>query len=180
MANSPLPFELSTNIDNEEIRVRAQVRDPDAEENQGLAVSAVVSSRTGPAVTLELQPASGQPGVYEASFSPDATGLFSVEAISRIGSTPVNSIRSAIRYEQNQEAFSIRQNRDLLVNLAAATGGQYWQTQDWNDLPEAISYSTAGITELDIRYLWDAPIIFILLALLKFAEWLLRRRWRTI
>jgi len=180
VVNSPLPFELSTNIENEEIRVRAQVRDPDAEENQGLAVSAVVSSEYGPAMTLELLPSSNQPGVYEASFNPADTGLFSIEAISRVGNTPVSSVRSAIRYEQNQEAFAIRQNRDLLENLAAVTGGQYWQAQDWDELPEAISYSTAGITEQDIRYLWDAPIIFILLILLKAAEWLLRRRWRTI
>jgi len=180
VVNSPLPFELSTNIENEEIRVRAQVRDPDAEENQGLAVSAVVSSEYGPAMTLELLPSSNQPGVYEASFNPADTGLFSIEAISRVGNTPVSSVRSAIRYEQNQEAFAIRQNRDLLENLAAVTGGQYWQTQNWDELPEAISYSTAGITEQDIRYLWDAPIIFILLILLKAAEWLLRRRWRTI
>ncbi|MBN4075156.1 MAG: hypothetical protein COA71_00885 [SAR86 cluster bacterium] len=180
VANSPLPFELSTTVENEEIRVRAQVRDPDAEENQGLAVSAVVSSQYGPAMTLELLPSSSQPGVYEASFKPADTGLFSVEAISRIGDTPISSTRSAIRYEQNQEAFSIRQNRDLLENLATATGGQYWQAQEWDELPEAISYSTAGITEQDIRYLWDAPIIFILLLLLKTAEWLLRRRWRTI
>jgi len=180
VVNSPLPFELSTNIENEEIRVRAQVRDPDAEENQGLAVSAVVSSEYGPAMTLELLPSSNQPGVYEASFNPADTGLFSIEAISRVGNTPVSSVRSAIRYEQNQEAFAIRQNRDLLENLAAVTGGQYWQAQNWDELPEAISYSTAGITEQDIRYLWDAPIIFILLILLKAAEWLLRRRWSTI
>jgi len=180
VVNSPLSFELSTNIENEEIRVRAQVRDPDAEENQGLAVSAVVSSEYGPAMTLELLPSSNQPGVYEASFNPADTGLFSIEAISRVGNTPVSSVRSAIRYEQNQEAFAIRQNRDLLENLAAVTGGQYWQAQNWDELPEAISYSTAGITEQDIRYLWDAPIIFILLILLKAAEWLLRRRWRTI
>lgn len=180
VANSPLPFELSTTVENEEIRVRAQVRDPDAEENQGLAVAAVVSSDYGPAMTLELLPSSNQPGVYEASFNPADTGLFSVEAISRVGDTPISSTRSGIRYEQNQEAFDIRQNRDLLENLAAATGGQYWQAQDWNDLPEAISYSTAGITEQDVRYLWDAPIIFIFLVLLKTMEWLLRRRWRTI
>jgi uncharacterized membrane protein len=180
VVNSPLPFELSTRIDNEEIRVRAQVRDPDAEENQGMAVSAVVSSDYGPAMTLELLPSSSQPGVYEASFNPVDTGLFSVEAISRVGDTPVSSVRSAIRYEQNQEAFAIRQNRELLENLAAVTGGQYWQAQDWDELPEAISYSTAGITEQDVRYLWDAPIIFLLLVLLKTAEWLLRRRWRTI
>lgn len=180
VANSPLPFELSTTIDNEEIRVRAQVRDPDAEENQGLAVSAVVSSDYGPAMTLELLPSSNQPGIYEASFNPADTGLFSIEAISRVGDTPTSSTRSAIRYERNQEAFAIRQNRDLLENLAAATGGQYWQAEDWDELPQAISYSTAGITEQDVRYLWDAPIIFILLILLKTAEWLLRRRWRTI
>lgn len=181
VANSPLPFELSTTIENEEIRVRAQIRDPEAEENQGLAVAAVVSSQNGaPAMTLELLPSSSQPGVYEATFNPANTGVFSVEAISRVGDTPISSTRSAIRYEQNQEAFAIRQNRDLLESLAAATGGQYWQAQDWDELPEAISYSTAGITEQDVRYLWDAPIFFILLILLKAAEWLLRRRWRTI
>ncbi len=180
VANSPLPFELSTTIENEEIRVRAQVRDPDAEENQGLAVSAVVSSDYGPVMTLELLPSSNQPGVYEASFNPADTGLFSIEAISRVGDAPMSSTRSAIRFEQNQEAFAIRQNRDLLENLSAATGGQYWQAENWDELPEAISYSTAGITEQDVRYLWDAPIIFILLILLKTIEWLLRRRWRTI
>ena len=180
VANSPLPFELRTTIENDEIRVRAQLRDPDAEENQGLAVVAVVSSEEGPAMTLELLPSSNQLGVYEASFNPTKTGLFTVEAISRVGDTPVSSTRSAIRYEQNQEIFAIRQNRDLLEGLAAATGGQYWQPQDWDELPEAISYSKAGITEQDVRYLWDAPIIFILLILLKASEWLLRRRWRTI
>ena len=180
VANSPLPFELSTTVENEEIRIRAQVRDPDAEENRGLAVVAVVSSDYGPAMTLELLSSSNQPGIYEANFNPADTGLFMVEAISRVGDTPISSTRSAIRYEQNQEAFAIRQNRDLLEALAASTGGQYWQAQDWNELPEAISYSTAGITEQDVRYLWDAPIIFILLLLLKAAEWLLRRRWRTI
>jgi hypothetical protein len=28
--------------------------------------------------------------------------------------------------------------------------------------------------------LWDAPFFFLLLVLLKSAEWLLRRRWRVI
>jgi hypothetical protein len=47
-------------------------------------------------------------------------------------------------------------------------------------LPEAIRYSAAGITEHEIRPLWDAPAIFLLLLLLKAFEWLLRRRWRKI
>ena len=180
VANSPLPFELSTTLEDEEIRIRAEIRDPEAEENQGLAVSAVVSPQSGPAMTLELQASATQPGVFEARFTPQETGLFSVEAISRVNDSPIESVRSAIRYEENQEFFNIRQNRALLSSLAAATGGQYWDPTDWDELPEAISYSSAGITEQDIRYLWDAPIIFLLLVLLKTAEWLLRRHWRTI
>jgi hypothetical protein len=180
VANSPRPFELSSRVENDEIHVRAQVRDPDAEENQGLAISAVVSSDNNDVVTMDLLPVSGQPGVYEAAFTPAETGLYSVEAISRVGDDPVASSTTAVRYDQGQEIFNIRQNRPLLERVAEATGGQYWTPDQWDDIPEAISYSTAGITEQQISYLWDAPFFFLLLILLKAAEWLLRRRWQTI
>ena len=180
VANSPRPFELSSRIENEEIKVRAQLRDPDAEENQGLAISAVVSSENNDVVSLELQPVSGQPGVYEAGFKPEQTGLYSIDAISRVGETLVSSSTTAVRYDQGQEIFNVRQNRPLLERVAQVTGGQYWTAEQWNEIPEAISYSTAGITEQQISYLWDAPFFFLLLILLKTLEWLLRRHWRTI
>ena len=180
MQTLPRPFELSSRIENEEIKVRAQLRDPDAEENQGLAISAVVSSENNDVVSLELQPVSGQPGVYEAGFKPEQTGLYSIDAISRVGETLVSSSTTAVRYDQGQEIFNVRQNRPLLERVAQVTGGQYWTPEQWNEIPEAISYSTAGITEQQISYLWDAPFFFLLLILLKTLEWLLRRHWRTI
>jgi uncharacterized membrane protein len=180
VANSPRPFELSSAVNNEEIRVRAEVRDPEAEENQGLAISAVVSSENNDVVTLDLLPAPGQPGVYEASFAPGGTGLYSIEAISRVGENLVSSSTTAVRYDQGQEIFNMRQNRQLLERVAAVTGGQYWTPEQWGEIPEAISYSTAGITEQQISYLWDAPFFFLLLILLKAMEWGLRRQWKTI
>jgi uncharacterized membrane protein len=180
VANSPRPFELSSAVENEEIKVRAQVRDPDAEEYQNLSISAVVSSAKNDVVNLELLPVSGQPGVYEAGFRPSATGLYSVEAISRVGENLVSSSTTAVRYDQGQEIFNVRQNRPLLERVAQVTGGQYWTPAQWDDIPEAISYSTAGITEQQISYLWDAPFFFLLLVLLKAMEWLLRRNWRTL
>lgn len=180
VANSPRPFELSSQIENEEIVVRAQVRDPDAEENQGLEISVVVSSENNDVVNLELQPVSGRPGVFEAGFRPSETGLYSIEAISRVGETLLGSSTTAVRYDQGLEIFNIRQNRPLLERVSEVTGGQYWSPAEWDDIPEAISYSTAGITEQQISYLWDAPFFFLLLVLLKAAEWLLRRHWRTI
>ncbi|MDG2176532.1 MAG: VWA domain-containing protein [Gammaproteobacteria bacterium] len=180
VANSPRPFELSSRVDTEEIKVRAELRDPESEENQGLAISAVVSSENNDVVTLELLPITGQPGVYEASFSPNETGLYSIEAISRVGENLVGSSTTAVRYDQGQEIFNVRQNRQLLERVAEITGGQYWTVEEWNEIPEAISFSTAGITEQQISFLWDAPFFFFLLVLLKTMEWLLRRHWRTI
>ena len=167
-------------MQNEEISVRAQVRDPDAEENQGLEISAVVSSENSDVVSLDLQPVAGQPGVYEASFAPNQTGLYSIEAISRVGESLVSATTTAVHYDEGQEIFNVRQNRSLLERISLLTGGQYWSPEQWDEIPEAISYSTAGITEQQISYLWDAPFFFLLLILLKTAEWLLRRHWRTI
>lgn len=180
VANSPRPFELTSRVQNEEISVRAQVRDPDAEENQGLEISAVVSSENSDVVSLDLQPVPGQHGVYEASFTPNQTGLYSIEAISRVGESLVSATTTAVRYDEGQEIFNVRQNRPLLERISLLTGGQYWSPEQWDEIPEAISYSTAGITEQQISYLWDAPFFFLLLILLKTAEWLLRRHWRTI
>ena len=180
VANSPRPFELTSRVQNEEISVRAQVRDPDAEENQGLEISAVVSSENSDVVSLDLQPVPGQPGVYEASFTPNQTGLYSIEAISRVGESLVSATTTAVRYDEGQEIFNVRQNRPLLERISLLTGGQYWSPEQWDEIPEAISHSTAGITEQQISYLWDAPFFFLLLILLKTAEWLLRRHWRTI
>ncbi len=180
VANSPRPFELTATVENENIVVRAELRDPDAEENQGLAITAVANSDSNELINMELLPVAGSPGVYEAAFSPASNGLYSIEALSRKADEVVSSVRTATRYDQGQESFGVRQNRALLERIAAVTGGQYWTPDQWGEIPEAISYSTAGITQQQISYLWDAPFFFLLLLALKTAEWLLRRVWRVI
>jgi hypothetical protein len=180
VANSPRPFELSATVQNEDIIVRAEVRDPDTEANQGLAITAVATSDTGELVNMELLPVAGQPGNYQASFSPAANGLYSIEAITRKGEELVSSTHTAARFDQGQETFDIRQNRALLERISSTTGGQYWTPAQWNEIAPAIAFSNAGITEQQISYLWDAPFFFLLLLALKTTEWLLRRSWRVI
>jgi uncharacterized membrane protein len=180
VANSPRPFELSATVQNEDIVVRAEVRDPETEANQGLAITAVATSDTGELVNMELLPVAGQPGSYQASFSPASNGLYSIEAITRKGEELVSSTQTAARFDQGQETFDIRQNRALLERISATTGGQYWTPSQWNAIAPAIAFSSAGITEQQISYLWDAPFFFLLLLALKTIEWLLRRNWRVI
>ena len=65
----------------------------------------------------------------------------------------------------------------MLENVANLTGGQYFALEDIADLAEAIQFSDAGIIETEILDLWDMPILFLLLILLKSGEWILRLFW---
>ena len=56
----------------------------------------------------------------------------------------------------------------------------YWRPDEISRLPEEIPYSDAGITMRETKELWNMPAIFLLLILLRFSEWLLRRRWGVV
>jgi len=86
--------------------------------------------------------------------------------------------RFAVRREDGViEHYRVAQNRPLLERLAAATGGRYFAVEDVSRLPEAVSFSEAGSVERQVLDLWNIPIAFLLLLLLKAGEWLVRLYW---
>jgi uncharacterized membrane protein len=86
--------------------------------------------------------------------------------------------RFAVRREDGViEHYRVQQNRPLLERLAAATGGTYFAVDDVSRLPEAVSFSEAGSVERQVLDLWNVPLAFLLLLLLKAGEWLVRLYW---
>jgi hypothetical protein len=79
-----------------------------------------------------------------------------------------------------KNAFHTQQNRTLLEQLSAATGGRYWRPQDLSSLPRDISYSEAGISLRDTKPLWNMPALFLLLLSMICGQWLLRRKWGVV
>jgi uncharacterized membrane protein len=78
------------------------------------------------------------------------------------------------------ENFHTEQNRELLEHLASQTGGQYWKPADLNKLATNIPFSEAGVTMRQTKDLWDLPLVFLILVLLRFSEWWLRRKWGIV
>ena len=104
--------------------------------------------------------------------------MYRFETEARLNEDLLGSARFAVRRADGiAEHFQIQQNRPLLENLAEITGGQYFSLDQLDGLPEAIQFSDAGILETEILDLWDMPILFILLLLLKAGEWVLRLGW---
>lgn len=75
------------------------------------------------------------------------------------------------------EHFRVEQNRALLERIANATGGTYFALADAAKIPEVVRFSEAGLVERRVLDLWNMPIVFLALLLLKGTEWILRLVW---
>jgi hypothetical protein len=128
-----------------------------------------------------MRPSGAGDGRYVAAVDAADTGLYRVTMTARSGKTEVGSAETHFRRNDGVvEQFGTQQNRALLERIASATGGRYWHTDQLGSLPDALRYSKAGIVERQSLDLWNLPAVFLLLILLKAAEWLLRLRWKTL
>ena len=115
---------------------------------------------------------------FQVRSQADQPGMYRFEAEARLGEELLGSARLAVRRADGvAEHFRIQQNRALLESLAGVTGGRYFALDDLDALPETIQFSDAGILETEILDLWNMPIVFLLLLMLKTGEWLLRLFW---
>lgn len=161
--------------------IRAEVRDRNYLPASSAVVTVQMIGPGGVSDQLELSPARGEPGVYEARWRAPRPGAYLAEAVAREGLEELGRDTVTFRRDDGtEEFFRTEQNRELLERLAQQTGGRYWRPAETGGLVKEIELSEAGITVRETRPVWNAPAAFLLLAGLKAAEWLVRRRWGAI
>jgi uncharacterized membrane protein len=185
---APQPVTLTSDRvfygDESTVVLRAEVRDKSYKPTVDAAVTLEVSDGMGPPTSVEMRPVAGERGLYEAVYETTHTGVFRFEAVAKAAgdagaaTDELGRARFAVRREDGViEHYRVQQNRPLLERLAAATGGTYFAVADVSKLPEAVSFSEAGSVERQVLDLWNIPLAFLVLLLLKSAEWLVRLYW---
>ncbi|MGH9407464.1 MAG: glutamine amidotransferase [Terriglobia bacterium] len=162
-------------------RLSAEVRDHDYLPESNAAVEARIAGPGGDSATVQLAPDPATPGLYHGEWRAAAPGDYHAEVVARTGDTEAG--RDAVSFERIDgvaENFHTEQNRALLEQLSAATGGRYLRPQQLAGLANEIPYSQAGISVRDLKDLWNMPAAFLLLLGLMLAEWLLRRKWGVL
>jgi uncharacterized membrane protein len=166
--------------DSGTIALRAEFRDDAFRPVDDIGVTTIASHENGESFSVLMQPGD-EPGVFSGEIEPTISGTWFFEAVAERNGEPVAVSRSSILHDSGQsEFYGFRKNPGLLQRLSEATGGRYFETDDLSALPDLLRYSSSGITETEYRSVWDAPIVFLLLLMLKAGEWLLRRRWSSI
>ena len=185
VVDSADPVRLTTDrsnyADESRVQLRTEVRDKRYEPANNARVSATVTPEEGPSRTFALRPSASEQGVYEAEVDAADLGVYLVETVAHLGDERLGADTLHFRREGGvAEYFHPERNSSLLARLADQTGGSYWELDELEGLPSEIGFSEAGITTREVLDLWDMPALFLLLILLRAAEWLLRKRWGVI
>ena len=168
-------------LDNGAVTLAAEVRDQQYNPAPDAKVEAHILGPSGVSALVEMTPVPDSPGQFQAAWSAPKTGAYLTEVTAqRTNKELGRDVLTFQRIDGVAENFHTEQNRDLLERLAAQTGGQYWKPADLGKLASAIPFSEAGVTTRETKDLWDLPLVFLVLLLLRFSEWWLRRKWGIV
>ena len=161
------------------LAVRLALRNERFEPVADADVRAKVTGPDGAAFEGTLA-AGAERGAFEARWRTGAPGVYRVDVTARAAAGEHLATRFARVGGEDAEYFGATLNRPLLERIAEATGGRYWTPESVAGIARAISLEGAGVQERRAFPLWDAPFFYLLIVLLKCAEWGLRRWWGAI
>lgn len=167
--------------DDSRFKVRAEVRDKSFLPAADARVEAHILGPNNLSERIEMKPDAKEPGAYAAEWGAAKPGSYLTEIVAYRGNEEVGRDTLTFRREDGvAENFHIEQNRELLEKLSSQTGGRYYKPKDVGRLADDITYSESGITVRELRDLWNMPVLFLLVLLLRGSEWMLRRKWGVI
>jgi len=167
--------------DDGHILLRATVRESGFQPSSDSDVDASIVGPAGKRADIKLHPDPVEPGEYRAEWNAEQPGSYVAEIVARRGSSEMGRDVLTFRREDGvAENFHQEQNREVLERLADETGGHYYRPTDIGHLTEDIGYSEAGISARETKELWNMPAVFLVLLLLRGADWLLRRKWGAV
>jgi hypothetical protein len=167
--------------DEGRVTLSVDVRGKDYQPVPDARVEAHIIGPNGISARLEMTPTPDTPGSFKAEWNADQPGSYLTEVTAQRGEESIGrDVLTFQRLDGVAESFHTEQNRELLERLASQTGGRYWKPQALSNLADEISFSEAGVTTRSSNDLWNMPAVFLLILMLRFSEWLLRRRWGVV
>jgi len=174
-------------LDNGVINITGEVRDPQYNAARDSKVEAHILGPSGVSALVEMAPVPDNPGQFQATWTAPRPGSYLTEVTAQRHDPKTGTVkelgRDVLTFQRADgvaENFHTEQNRALLEHIAAQTGGQYWKPADLAKLAGSIPFSEAGVTTRETKDLWNLPLVFLVLVLVRFSEWWLRRMWGIV
>lgn len=185
VADVPDALELRAEPESggENVRLQARVRDAKFQPLDNAAVALKVQPLAAGAepVTLTAEPASDEPGLYEATFVPRESGAYRVEAaVANENGAAIGTAQAGWSTDLEAGEFrSLVVNRALMETVARKTGGQLLSPDQLGAFAREFPAKRVPITETWTQPLWHTPFVFLFALSCFVAEWGIRR-WKGL
>lgn len=185
VASGSLP-RMAVNLDRQSyadesrIAVSVTLRDPTFEAAQNATPKATLHAPDGTEQVVALAESAELPGHYLATLSAPQSGEYKLTVADESFARPVRETRWLLREDSRAEDFSIRRNDGLLKRIADETGGEFLHLAEIEKLPDVLGQSSALLVRTQNLSLWNMPVVFLFLMIVKLCEWALRWRWGRI
>lgn len=140
-------------------------------------VHATLTDDTGRVHEVAFRENLGEPGVYSATLLPVSEGLHVAEVAAEFSDgTVVRADHTFLVRPSRQEYYDAVLNRDLLQQIARTAGGVYYDVEHADDIPANLRGRRSSTSVYRAEYIWDMPLLFLLVVSLLVGEWAWRRR----
>jgi hypothetical protein len=176
----PDPVDVSASADRvepgEPITLTAEVADPSFVAINDAQVTATVAGPDGATTTVPLTWNGQRDGAYSGTLTTSAAGWYEARVEAMRGGTSLGASTVHVNAGPGDAEFAeTTLQMAALRRIAEDTGGKAYTPATASALLEDVKYTGRGITAVEERELWNAPLMLVLLLALVSAEWGYRR-----
>jgi hypothetical protein len=164
-------------VAGESALVRAEVFDKNYEKASQANPLLKVVGPDGQTRSYPMEWAARDGGIYSSQIPVDRDGIHQLQVEATVDGEVVREQSYFLTSESNLEFHDAGQHTDLLKTLSEQTGGRYYPIEKAGDLPDEIIYQAGKSSRMQIKDVWDAPLLYLAVIALLGLEWGLRRRW---
>ena len=128
-------------------------------------------------IHLQVDPSATEPGLYQATFVPRATGGYQATvSVTNLDGTEVGQAAAGWSTDLAAEEFrSLSPNVALLETIARKTGGELVPIEKLERFTHDLPHRTAPVMDSWTYPLWHTPAVFTLALTFLLSEWGIRR-----
>ena len=178
-----------TNSESGDFRFDVSHRNPDVDTPVSIKIEVTdeqVLEATGELLVVDIHDSAGEPidslvfhrdsnreNIYSCTWTPKKAGSVTM--------TPQNATGEQVRSmtfnisDPSDEYKRPETDHDMLRRISEVSSGHVVEADDLERIPDIIPDRSTTTIEIQKRYLWDSPWMFLIPILLLTVEWLLRR-----
>ncbi len=164
----------------ERVSFSGKVFDENYQPVSNARISLQVRPKKGKPIPLTLAPGE-EKGGYRGTLGILPPGDYQYQAQASLEGVTLGQDRGEFTVSQYSIEFEdTRMERSSLLELAQASGGEYFDLKDASSLPSHIPFAQKEIQVSKETEVWDSPLLLVLIVIVLAAEWTIRKRNRML